>query len=248
MNSELVLRPAQQEILAYRSGKMAVSAVPGSGKTFTLSLLAAQLIADGRIDVAAGQQVLIVTYLNTSVDNFRSAVRRQLLNLDLPDAGYDVRTLHSLSLEIIRFAGETAADEIIVLDDVQRNTHLAAAVDGWITDNADLWEAFLVDAGRSPSPQLRARWRETTESTAAAFIRAAKNEQYTPEMLTDALQDHQSTTVDPDDPYAQIGRSPLLQMLAGIYRRYQASSLATAGWTTTILSGVRPICSGTART
>ena len=38
----LRLRPAQEAILAYRSGRMAVSAVPGSGKTFTLSLLAAQ--------------------------------------------------------------------------------------------------------------------------------------------------------------------------------------------------------------
>ena len=180
MNSEFVLRPAQQEMLAYRGGRMAVSAVPGSGKTFTLSLLTAQLIADGRIDIPAGQQILIVTYLNASVDNFRSAVRRHLLAQELPDAGYDVRTLHSLSLEIIRLAGDAAADELIVLDEVQRNQNLGAAVDGWIADNAGMWEAFLVDAGRSPSPQIRARWRDTTESTAATFIRAAKNEQNTP--------------------------------------------------------------------
>ena len=60
MNS-LPLRPAQAEILKYKNGRLAISAVPGSGKTFTLSLLAAQLIADGRIDPNAGQQVLIVT-------------------------------------------------------------------------------------------------------------------------------------------------------------------------------------------
>lgn len=223
MNSELVLRPAQQDILAYRGGKMAVSAVPGSGKTFTLSLLAAQLIADGRISIPIDQQVLIVTYLNASVDTFRARIRRQLLDLSLPDAGYDVRTLHSLSLEIIRLAGDTTADELIVLDDVQRNQHLSTAVDGWIADNAELWEAFLVDAGRSPSPQARARWRDTTESTAATFIRAAKNEQYSPDMILDALRQHQASEADPDDPYAQVGRSPLLHMLTGIYRRYQAA-------------------------
>ena len=89
----LRLRPAQEEILAYRAGRMAVSAVPGSGKTFTLSLLAAQLIADGRIDPDNSQQVLIVTFLNASVDAFRARIRRRLLEMGLPDTGFDVRTL-----------------------------------------------------------------------------------------------------------------------------------------------------------
>ena len=34
-------RPKQQEVLDYAAGKMGVSAVPGSGKTVTLSALAA---------------------------------------------------------------------------------------------------------------------------------------------------------------------------------------------------------------
>ena len=34
-------RPKQAEVLAYAGGKMGVSAVPGSGKTQTLSALAA---------------------------------------------------------------------------------------------------------------------------------------------------------------------------------------------------------------
>ena len=42
----ITLRPAQREILQYRRGKMGISAVPGSGKTFTLSLLAAQIVAN----------------------------------------------------------------------------------------------------------------------------------------------------------------------------------------------------------
>jgi DNA helicase-2/ATP-dependent DNA helicase PcrA len=203
--------------------------VPGSGKTFTLSLLAAQLIADGLIDVAAGQQVLIVTYLNASVDTFRVRVRRQLQEMGLDDAGYDVRTLHSLSLEIIRFSGDTLADELLVLDDIQRSQHLAAAVDGWIADNGELWEAFLLDAGRAPSPQLRARWRDTTESTAATFIRAAKNEQYSPERIREELERQATADYDPDDPTTAIGRSPLLHMLTGIYRRYQASLTRIGG-------------------
>ncbi len=39
-----LFRPGQHEILNYRGGKVGVSAVPGSGKTFTLSHLAARLV------------------------------------------------------------------------------------------------------------------------------------------------------------------------------------------------------------
>ena len=38
-------RPAQKEILQYTHGRMGIAAVPGSGKTHTLSYLAASLIA-----------------------------------------------------------------------------------------------------------------------------------------------------------------------------------------------------------
>ncbi len=39
-------RQGQKEVLAYRGGKMGISAVPGSGKTRTLAELAALLVAE----------------------------------------------------------------------------------------------------------------------------------------------------------------------------------------------------------
>ena len=36
ITTPLTLRPAQEAILAYRGGPMAISAVPGAGKTFIL--------------------------------------------------------------------------------------------------------------------------------------------------------------------------------------------------------------------
>ena len=102
--TDLHLRPAQAEILTYENGRLAISAVPGSGKTFTLSLLAAQLIANGSINPDANQQILIVTYLNASVDTFKARIRKRLDEMDLPPVGFDVRTLHSLALEIVRLS------------------------------------------------------------------------------------------------------------------------------------------------
>ena len=61
-------RPKQRDILAYRGGRMGVSAVPGSGKTQILSLLAAQIIASGTLQ--DDQEVLVVTLVNSAVDNF----------------------------------------------------------------------------------------------------------------------------------------------------------------------------------
>ena len=76
---------------------MAVSAVPGSGKTFTLSMLAAELLRQGCVDLEMGQQIMVVTYLNSSVETFRARIRQLLEQHDLPLAGYEVRTLHSLA-------------------------------------------------------------------------------------------------------------------------------------------------------
>jgi len=45
----LKTRPQTTKVIRFRRGKMGVSAVPGSGKTHTLSHLAAQLIVEGYI-------------------------------------------------------------------------------------------------------------------------------------------------------------------------------------------------------
>jgi DNA helicase-2/ATP-dependent DNA helicase PcrA len=208
---ELVLRPAQETILQYRRGRMAVSAVPGSGKTFTLSLLAAQLIASGRINVAEGQQVLIVTYLNAGVENFKAQVRRWLHLLELPLMGFDVRTLHSLGLEIVRIAqgSQDETNELLVLDEMQSGNLLRTALNGWVDDHPQLWHAFLPD----DSLQMKARWREITERTARVYMRAAKNARYRPETIQQRLTQ--------TDANAVAGDYALLWMLNGIYSRYR---------------------------
>ena len=224
----LRLRPAQEEVLAYQTGRMAISAVPGSGKTFTLAMLAAKLIADNRVDVVNGQQVLVVTFLNSSVDTFRAGIRGRLRDAGLPDAGFDVRTLHSLALEIVRTAGEIPAEELVVLDDLQSRQLLEGAVDGWINENIRLWETFLPETGREYSPQMVARWRNISATTAATYIRAAKNERLSPEAIFAEIQ-RQLERTDPHNEAPNVAHSPLMHMLAGIYSRYQASLARQGG-------------------
>lgn len=217
----LRLRPAQEKILSYTSGRMAISAVPGSGKTFTLSLLAAKLIGAESLDSSSGRQVLVVTFLNSSVETFRARIRKRLLDTGLRDGGYDVRTLHSLALEITRSAGDMPVDELGVLDDIQSRQILETSVDGWINDNTRLWEAFLPESGQEYSPQMIARWRDITAGTAGAFIRSAKNDRYSPEAILSAIQRQAPAISEVEQP--NVARSPLMAMMASIYSRYQAA-------------------------
>ncbi len=218
------LRPAQEAILQYQGGQMAISAVPGSGKTFVLTRLAAQLIAAGRLDAKAGQQVLVVTYLNSSVDTFKARIADWLRELGLPLAGFDVRTLHSLAREIVLSdpAAAGVADEFPVLDEGQSTLFLARAVDGWIRDHPAVWHSFL-PAEATESPQMRARWRNITEQTAKNWIRLAKNERYLPigiQVKVDKALNAWATT---DEGPPAASNLPLLSMLGGIYARYQST-------------------------
>ena len=100
-----LFRPSQLEALKYRSGTMAISAVPGSGKTFTLTHIAANLIDQlSKRDIASGREVLIVTFTNSAVNTIRQRIAH-ILQRDrglLPYSGYRVRTLHGLAHDIIR--------------------------------------------------------------------------------------------------------------------------------------------------
>jgi DNA helicase-2/ATP-dependent DNA helicase PcrA len=206
---------------------MAVSAVPGSGKTFTLAHLASNLLAEGYasdnpfLNPYEDQRVLIVTYLNASVDTFRARVRKNLEDLGLPtDQGYDVRTLHSLALEIVRVSEsglgiDTA--EPTVTDETQTNLFLSQALDSWIESHPDLWASFEGDE----TPRGQIRWRDTVSRTARSFIRAAKNERYkVPEIQARLNLSGASEAGIASDP-AQVESSPLLFMLTGIYEGYQ---------------------------
>ena len=79
---------------------MGIAAVPGSGKTWTLSQVAVSLIAGGALQ--GKQEVLVVTLVNSAVDNFRQRIAGFLSERGLlPGLGYRVRTLHSLAHEIV---------------------------------------------------------------------------------------------------------------------------------------------------
>ena len=133
-------------------GKMGISAVPGSGKTRTLAELAARLVAE-RID--DDQQVLIVTLVNSAVDNFRSRINESVQKLGLlPNFGYRVRTLHGLSHDIVRERPGLVglSDDFGIIDEREADAVRDDAVDSWLRANPDVADPYLsrdLEGGRA---------------------------------------------------------------------------------------------------
>ena len=182
-------RPGQMQALAYRGGKMGISAVPGSGKTHTLAALAAQLVAEA---IADGQEVLIVTLVNSAVDKFKLRINQAISQRRLlPNYGYRVRTLHGLAHDIVRERPGLVglSEDFGIIDERQADAVREDAVDAWLRAHPNAADPFLsseVEGNRAEWVK-RNPWRDLVHEIAAAFIKEAKDLQFVPEVLSARL-------------------------------------------------------------
>jgi DNA helicase II / ATP-dependent DNA helicase PcrA len=181
-------RPKQEEVLNFRYGKMGVSAVPGSGKTHTLSYLAANILL--REELQEDQEVLIVTLVNSAVDNFAGRVADFLRNEQLiayPGFGYRVRTLHGLAHDIVRERPSLVglSDNFQIIDERAANQIRSEAARAWLLSNLNSLDDYL-------NPELdeyklervrRQNLLDMVSNIAISIIRYAKDQQITPEYL-----------------------------------------------------------------
>lgn len=129
------LRPGQDEVAEYRSGYMAVPAVPGAGKTTVLAYLAADLIGEGAV---GNDKLLVVTYMNSAVANFRSRIGDYLEERGLSrNRGYEVRTLHSLALNILKEKPENLLinGDFRIMDPGMKGRLIRNVLDQWLSNN-----------------------------------------------------------------------------------------------------------------
>ncbi len=211
-------RPSQEAILdtlltANGPMRLGVSAVPGSGKTHILSVLASELIQR----VEDEQEVLIVTLVNAAVDNFRRRVdgfvRAKGL---LPGFNYRVCTLHSLAHEIVKQRPSLVglSQDFDIVDDRTAQRLLEEVVSTWLSSHLGMMEEYLLPTV-NVQPLLRHQLPELALSIAQNFIKRAKDRR---------LQPHQL-----EDRYRQLGQDlPLARLGIDIYRDYQ-TRLARTG-------------------
>ncbi|MCS7087749.1 MAG: ATP-dependent helicase [Thermoflexales bacterium] len=204
----LTLRPEQARIVAYRGGKLAVNAVPGSGKTFTLAALAVELIAN---TLPPESEVLVVTFTNSAVDNIRKRIRERLKSRGLPDVGYRVLTLHSLANTILRERPDLAglSDDYRLDDELSGERTIQDAVSWVMNVERGYWESFLPSSlsARQREEALE-HWRDATRDLGEEVVRLAKNLRLRSDKLAALLRAHS-------------GISPFLELGAKIYQRYE---------------------------
>jgi len=177
-------RPGQLEVLSYKSGKMGISAVPGSGKTHTLSCLAANLVADQQLQ--DDQEVLIVTLVNSAVQNFSSRIAAFIQEKGLlPNFGYRVRTLHGLAHDIVRERPDLVglSDQFSILEERESSAIIHSIVTNLLPSRKDILIAYIQDQKDLEKYEVQKRWAETAEQICANSIRIAKDLQISPQEL-----------------------------------------------------------------
>jgi DNA helicase-2/ATP-dependent DNA helicase PcrA len=217
--SETRLRPSQETVLDYSGGKMGIAAVPGSGKTFTLSYLAAALVERlAEAGLTDEQEVLIVTFTNPAVNTFRSRIAKLVQQERglMPYVGYRVRTLHGLAHDIVRtrpgLVGLSEGFEIV--DERVTNRIIRELAENWLRINGDRLMPYVDLAFAEEESQLRHLLRrngpELVESIGQAIIRLGKDNRWEPADMRAALEESPV-----DLPLARVG--------VELYEDYQRS-------------------------
>src|SRR6266508_4632209 len=210
MTLNFIPRPSQEQILRYRGGRLGIAAVPGAGKTQILSALAAQIIANSSL--ADDQEVLIVTLVNSAVDNFEARIKRFFDNPLQALYKYRIRTLHGLAHDIVREKpGRVGLDErFAIIDEREADFIRREAVKAWISAHAESLDDYLdpnLDAQKSDWVR-RDQLPDMITNLALAFIRSSNDRRLTPEKLR-ALLDRQPAAL------------PLVELGLEIYADYQ---------------------------
>lgn len=223
MAGNVRLRPEQHAIVhGYRGGKMGIKAVPGSGKTFTLSHLAAQLVEDltsrGLTEGVNRREVLIVTFTNTAVNHFRNRIA-DILQRErglLPYIGYRVRTLHGLAHDIVRERpGLVGLSEDFQIIDERVTTHIIEEIArGLLTDYLPVFRFYLSAEIAANEQRLRQMTRNDLSQLAIdlgqRFVKQAKNYRLEPAQIRGMLEPHADAF-------------PLVRFGLAVYEDYQRS-------------------------
>jgi len=201
-------RPSQQNILRYTGGRLGIAAVPGAGKTHILSALAAQIIHSGVLQ--DDQEVLIVTLVNSAVDNFEARIKRFFDNPLQALYKYRVRTLHGLAHDIVREkpARVGLEERFSIIDEREAGFIRKEAVNAWLANHSlDEYLGPALDQSKMDWVK-RQQLPDLLDSLALAFIRSSKDRLLTPESLRAKLD-------------ASPAPLPLAELGWSIYADYQ---------------------------
>ncbi|ELS32561.1 MULTISPECIES: ATP-dependent helicase [Pseudanabaena] len=206
------LRKGQQPMADWQGGELAVSAVPGAGKSTGMAVAAA--IAIAKLQLHRHKQLVIVTFTRSAVSNIRKKVSEHLKNLRLPQSAFTVSTLHSLAYNIASTHRELSGfgvGETKIISESLKQKLIRNATYLWVKENPKLYDLLL--EGRNFDGEDTERLRRQTvlrtdvlPSLAREAIATAKSSGLSPWELRDAEA--------PDG-------GNILEIAAGLYETYE---------------------------
>ncbi len=114
---KIIPRDDQKPVLEYKKGSMAISAVPGAGKTTILLALIIKLINRGVVPT----NIFVLTYMDSAARNFRERIKNMCPNSTLLP---NISTIHGLALKILKensnYERLNLSSDFDICDDTQR--------------------------------------------------------------------------------------------------------------------------------
>ncbi|MFK8183514.1 MAG: ATP-dependent helicase [Phormidesmis sp.] len=221
------LRPGQKALAQWRSGPLAVSAVPGSGKSTGMAAGAAIAIAHHKLH--ARKQLVLVTFTRSAAANLKAKVRGHLRSLSLPLNSFSVHTLHGLALNIASRHPEVSGINLSPLDSEgttlvsPTNSHrlIRTAVERWIDENPGPYQRLVEGNGFDGEETERLRRQsvlrtEVLPALANTVIHEAKSSGLWPDALDAIAQSMRFAVPEGAADY------DVLTTASGLYAHYQA--------------------------
>lgn len=210
----LSLRAGQKSLVDWEGGEMAISAVPGAGKSHSLAVAAALVIA--RYQLHFRKQLVIVTYTRSAAASIKAKIRDQLKQINLPQGGLQVQTLHGLALNIASRHRELSGldlDTATLIIPTASHRLIRSSVEKWIVATSVRYQALLVGQEFDGEETERLRRQsvlrtEVLPQLTYTVVREAKSSGLLPEDLWEISQESRDV-------------SEILAVAAGLYQQYE---------------------------
>ncbi|MBF2069812.1 ATP-dependent helicase [Fischerella thermalis] len=216
------LRPGQQQMADWYSGPLAVSAVPGAGKSTGMAAAAAIAIArqyqrSNSSRSSERRQLVVVTFTRSAVANIKAKIREYLRDdLSLPQTGFVVCTLHGLALNIASRHPNLSGlqlDNVTLITPNQSHRFIRTAVEQWIASHPGHYFRLLEG--------IQFDGEETERLRRQSVLRT----EVLPDLATTVIHEAKSSGMLPEDlrrfSEQTIDNYEILTVAAELYEQYQ---------------------------
>lgn len=201
-------RDDQLPIMEYKGGTMAVSAVPGAGKTFITAELVCKVIEE---KLNKPGKVLVVTYMNSAVNNFKNRISHILEKRGIDSNNdYEVMTIHSLAIKVLQERPDVVGldENFKVIDDMQRIIYLDNAIKEWRKLGGEkIYKSLLSEYGAKKYNEKSEIWWKDFLQIADVLISELKLNGVTPQKVKENKK--------------LLGNSSIIYILNYIYSSYE---------------------------